>query len=89
LQISIAKVQAEKLGLEALAFLAASPDDLNRFLSLSGLDAASLRSRAAEPHLLAAVLEFLLANEALLTRFCQEGCVDAKAVHLAAARLAG
>ena len=80
---------AETLGLKALAFLAGSPEALDRFLTLSGTDAESLRQRAGAPECLAAVLGFLLANEKLLTQFCADEDIDPRAVHLAAARLGG
>jgi hypothetical protein len=80
---------AETLGLKALAFLAGSPEALDRFLSLSGIDADSLRQRAGEPECLAAVLEFILSNEELLTQFCADEDIDPRAVHLAAGRLGG
>lgn len=85
----IAQTYAETIGLKALAYIVGSPEALDRFLALSGMDGESLRRRAGEPELLAAVLEFLLANEAQLTRFCDEELVDARDVHLAAARLGG
>jgi len=78
---------AETLGLKALTFLAGSPEALDRFLTLSGTDAESLRQRAGEAECLAAVLEFLLTNEELLTRYCEDEGVNPRAVHLAAARL--
>jgi hypothetical protein len=80
---------AETLGLKALAFLAGSPEALDRFLTLSGTDAESLRQRAGNPECLAAVLEFLLANEELLTQFCADENIDPRGVHFAAGRLSG
>jgi hypothetical protein len=86
---SMTQSGAETLGLKALSFLAGSPEALDRFLTLSGTDAGSLRQRAGEPECLAAVLEFLLATEELLTQFCDETDIDPRAVHLAALRLGG
>lgn len=80
---------AEIIALQALAYLAAEPDALRRLLASSGMDADALRRGAEEPHLLAGVLEFLLTQEELLIRFCQCEGVEARAVHLAAARLGG
>ena len=76
------------LGLRALRFLAAAPDAFERFLTVSGTDAESLRQCASEPEWLAAVLDFLLANEGLLVQFCEGEGIDARTVHLSAARLA-
>ena len=52
------------LGLQLLAHVVADPDLGARFLALSGLDADNLRSRAADPGVLAALIDFIAANEA-------------------------
>jgi hypothetical protein len=80
---------AETLALEALGHLAGAEEDFDRFLTVSGLDAASLRARASEPEVLAAVLDFLLRNEALLVDFCETASVPAKDVHMAHHLLGG
>lgn len=51
------------IGLRALAHVAADPDLGPRFLALSGLDAATLRERAGDSAVLAAVIEFLQGRE--------------------------
>lgn len=80
---------AVTIALKALGFLANQEDALLRFLAISGADAAELRARAEEPEFLASVLDFLLADDALLTSFCDSESVDAKAVHLARHKLGG
>ena len=51
------------LGLQLLAHVV-SDDDLGaRFLALTGLDADDLRARAAEPGVLAALVDFVAARE--------------------------
>jgi Protein of unknown function (DUF3572) len=80
---------AEILALQALAWLAGRPDDIDRFLASSGLEAAELRRAAGEPHLLGSLLDFLLANEGLLLEFCQDASIPAQTVHLARYRLEG
>jgi hypothetical protein len=60
---------AETLAVEALGFLAADPERLERFLSLSGLDVAHLRRAAAQEGFLAGVMAHLAADEALLLEF--------------------
>lgn len=79
----------ETIGLKALAFVAADSMALERFTALSGADAASLRARAAEPEFLAAVLDYLLANEPLLIAYCKAESLEPRTVHMAAARLGG
>ena len=66
-----ATAAAQAVGLQALAFIAGDDMLLERFLSLSGLDLTALRDRAESPELLAAVLDFLLANERDLFAFCE------------------
>lgn len=51
------------LALQALAFVLADQARAERLLALTGLSAAELRARAAEPALLAAVLGFLESHE--------------------------
>jgi hypothetical protein len=74
---------AETLALQALGHLAGAQEDFDRFLAISGLDAASLRARAVEPEVLVGVLDFLLRNEGLLIDFCEAASVPAKDVHMA------
>ena len=80
---------AETLALKALTRIAGDSSALQRFLSLSGLELEELRSRAAEPELLAAVLDFLLGDDDLLRDFCASEEIDAKVVHAARRALPG
>jgi hypothetical protein len=77
------RVAAETLGLKALTWLAARPDALARFFSVSGLGAIDLRARASEPDLLAAVVDYLLSQEALTIEFCEEEAIASRDLHLA------
>lgn len=80
---------AATMALQALAFLVGSGPDMDRFLDQTGLDAASLRVRANEPDFLVSVLDFLLANEELLLRFCDDASADVRRVHIARHVLSG
>lgn len=80
---------AEILALNGLGWLAGEPEDLNRFLNLSGLGMDDLRSAAGTPEMSIAILDFLLANEPLLLRFCETADVNPKELHLAHHVLAG
>jgi hypothetical protein len=73
--------RAEILGLEALAWLAAEPDALDRFLAGSGVSGAELRGAAGSPDLAIALLDFLLANEPLLLAFCEASGSNAASLH--------
>ncbi|MGS1093355.1 DUF3572 domain-containing protein [Aquamicrobium terrae] len=61
---------AEALAIEALGFIAADPELLPRFLAITGIGADSIRRAAREPGFLAGVLQFILAHEPTLMRFC-------------------
>ena len=80
---------AETLALKALTQLAGEPETLRRFLNLSGLELDELRARAAEPELLAAVLDFILGDEPTLTAFLTAEGIGASVVHAARAALPG
>ena len=60
---------AEWIAIHALTFLAGDANRLGRFLSLTGIGPADLSSGRSEPHLQAAVLEYLLSDEPLLLEF--------------------
>ena len=64
---------ARQLGLDALLFLAQDETRIATFLQASGIDAGNLRAKAREDSTLAAVLEYLLANESLMLVFCAHG----------------
>ena len=62
----------ESLAIDALGFLAADPQRLLRFLNLTGLEPENVRDAARSPGFLAAVLEYVTADETLLM-----GCAGA------------
>lgn len=75
--------------IEALAWLAADKDRLERFLALSGLGPQNLRKAAAEPRFLAAILDYLASNEALLVAFARDSARSPEEVARAHAALGG
>jgi hypothetical protein len=60
---------AETVGLQGLVFLLSEPRHLERFLADTGITADELAANAQETHVLEAVLNQLMANEALLLAF--------------------
>ncbi len=64
--------RAETLAIGALAFLAGEPEALGRFLRLTGLNPETLRIAAGEPGFLAGLLDYFLANEALLVDYARD-----------------
>lgn len=75
--------EAETIALNALGFLADSPNRLELLMQQSGLDPAAIRERATDREFLVAVLDFLMANEALLVDFCQTTQTEPQAVQMA------
>jgi hypothetical protein len=80
---------AEILALEGLGWLAGEEDGIQKFLDQSGIDVATLRQAAGNPETSVAILDFLLAHEDLLMRFCESASVSPKDLHLARHRLGG
>jgi hypothetical protein len=68
--------EAEETAVAALVFLTEDESRLTRFLAESGLAVADLRAGAGEPHMLAAVLDHLLADESLLLVFTAGAGLD-------------
>ena len=62
--------RAETLGLQALAWLAGNEDLLPVFLGSTGFSAAELMEHAGDPELLAAVLDFILMDDAWIVACC-------------------
>jgi hypothetical protein len=67
---------AETLALQALGHIAADPATLDRLLALTGLAPDELRLRAADPAVLAGVLDYLLGSETDLLAFCSALGID-------------
>lgn len=61
---------AETVGLKALAWLAGNDDLLPVFLGSTGAGIDALRNGAADPAFHAAVLDFLLMDDAWIQAFC-------------------
>ena len=80
---------AEILALRALGWAAEAEGVLSRFTARSGLKTDDLRRQAGDPELLAAVLDFVLAEDSLARAFCEQEGVDARQLHLARALLPG
>lgn len=62
--------RAETLAIQALAWLAAQEDLFPVFLGASGASPAEVAQRAAEAEFLAAVLDFVLMDDAWVVGFC-------------------
>ncbi len=80
---------AESLAIEALAYLSNTPDLMQRFLALSGIEASNIRAAAGEPHFFAGVLKFFLAHEPSLLALCEAIETPPQSVQAALAALPG
>ncbi|HKG00165.1 MAG TPA: DUF3572 domain-containing protein [Xanthobacteraceae bacterium] len=80
---------AEFLAIEALSFLAEEAERLGRFLALTGISPAEIRSQAHAPRFLAAVLDYIAGDESLLLDFAGRTGRDPSEVGRARLRLGG
>ena len=85
--LGLTREAAEDIAVQGLVFVTAEPARLARFLTLTGLEPADVRKQAATPQFLAAVLEYLLADESLLLSFTANTSLDPQAVAPALALL--
>jgi hypothetical protein len=88
-QLTMDRPDAETLALKALGWAAADSEVLGEFLQLSGLEIADLRARAADPELLAALVDFILANDARTEAFCAAEEITPELLHRARRALPG
>lgn len=73
----------QAMAVAVLTFLAADPERLGRFFSLTGLDPATLRATSTTPSFARAMLAYLGADETLLVAFAHEAGFDPADVGLA------
>jgi hypothetical protein len=76
----ITRDDAEAIAIQALSFMASEPERLGRFLAVTGIGPESIRAAAATPGFLAGILDYLIANEALLLDFTAERGLDPASV---------
>ena len=72
----VARDTAELLPIQALAFIAAEPERLARFLDLSGIAPQEIRAAARQGAFLTGVLEHMLGDESLLVAFAESAGID-------------
>jgi hypothetical protein len=85
----IDRERAEKLAIQALSYLAGDPEQLGRFLALSGLGPETLRTASRDPHFLAGVLDFVAGDERLLLAFADDAEAKPQEIMQARTVLAG
>ena len=67
----IANEHAEELAVSTLSYIVGDEERLNRFLATTGLTPDTIRSAAALPGFLAAVLDYVAGDEPLLIALAQ------------------
>lgn len=87
--VNARKDAAAALAIAALGFIAGEPEQLGRFLALSGIGPDSLRAAAREPNFLLGVLDHVAGDEALLIAFAGHSGIDPGEVASARDALAG
>ena len=85
----LTKEAAEGLAIQALTFIAGEPERLGRFLAVTGIGPAEIRTAAREPGFLAGVLDYLASDDRLIAGFAAETGLDPAEVGRAYAALGG
>jgi uncharacterized protein YbjT (DUF2867 family) len=80
---------ANGVAIDALAWLAADAERLDRFLALTGIGHDTIREAATQPGFLSAVLDHLCADEASLLAFAGEIGKPPETIALARDMLSG
>jgi Protein of unknown function (DUF3572) len=80
---------AAGLAIAALGFVAGTPEELSRFLALTGIAPDAIRAAAAEPGFLGGVLAYIAGNERTLVAFASHAGVAPEEVEQARIVLAG
>ena len=77
------------MAVQALTYLAGEPEQLARFLALTGIGPQAIRTAATDPQFLAGVLDFVVGDERLLVAFAEHIQMKPEAVLRAQAVLSG
>ena len=80
---------AEALAVQAFSFIVADPEQLGRFLAITGIEPDQIRAAAQEPHFLAGVLDHIASDERLLVSFAAEAGIDPAEIAKARSALGG
>ena len=80
---------ASALAIEALSYLANDPEQMSRFLALTGIDPGAIRAAARDPNFLAGVLDYVCGDERLLIAFARHAGVAPEEIGCARHALGG
>ena len=73
---NLTREQAEGLAIQALAFIAGDGERLGRFLAVTGIGPAEIRTAARESGFLIGVLDYMASDEQLIGAFAAEADLD-------------
>jgi Protein of unknown function (DUF3572) len=73
---NLTREQAEGLAIQALAFIAGDSERLGRFLAVTGIGPAEIRTAAREPSFLVGVLDYMASDEQLIGAFSVEASLN-------------
>lgn len=79
--------KAEEIALKALGWIAQTDDLMQVFLGSTGASLADVKAQMADRDFLGSVLDFLMLDDAWVTRFCDENALDYRDPMLAQHRL--
>ena len=82
-------LDAENVAIQALAFLAADPERLGRFLATTGIGPGEIRAAARERSFLAGVLDHIADDESAMLAFAQDAGLPPELIARARAALSG
>ena len=85
----LTREQAEGLAIQALTYIAGDGERLGRFLAISGIGPAEIRTAAREPGFLAGVLEYIASDELLISAFAGENGLNPADIERSRTALAG
>ena len=75
--------KAASIAVSGLQHLAGDPEQLSRFVALTGVEVENLREFASSPEFLAAVLDYFLGHEPTLLSFAASAGIDPSEVRKA------
>jgi|SRR6516162_7805159 len=81
--------QAEEVAIQALRFIAGDAERLGRFLAITGIGPAELRTTAHEPGFLVGVLDYMASDDRLIAAFAAENNLDPAYIDKSRIALAG
>jgi hypothetical protein len=85
----LSEEEASGIATRLLTFMASSPEHMAQFLALSGMGPDDVRREARSRNFQTAMLEHILANEALLLSFCASADIAPELIEPAKRALAG